>query len=93
MELALREGRFSALGSPDEWEITPEDAFEIRDYCNYVLAFYARNKCGTNDDRRFFQGVISKVDTMLASGGYLWSRPSVLEQDIESGRQLTLDIG
>ena len=93
VELALREGRFSALGSPDEWEITPEDAYEIGEYCRYVLKFYRRNKCGTSADRRFFEYTTSKVDNMLASGGYLWKRPSVLEQDIESGRQLTLDIG
>ena len=89
---AMREGRFSALGSPDDWTITPEDAWEIRDYCNYVLEFYRSNRVGTRDDLHFFNQVIAKVDSMLAGGGYLWARPDTLEADIAAGRQLTFDI-
>jgi len=91
--LAMREGRFSALGNPDEWEITETDAWEIRDYCEYVLDFYRDNGVATREDIYFFQHTISKVDSMLASGGWLWNRPGALEADIEAGRQLTFDIG
>ena len=93
VELAIRQGRFSALGSPDEWEITPSEAWEIRDYCVYVLDFYRTNGVATREDIYFFTDTIHKVDNMLASGGYLWQRPSALEDDIEAGRQLQLDIG
>ena len=93
VELAMREGRFSALGDPDDWEITEKDAWAIRDYCLYVLSFYRDNGVATRADIHFFDQTINKVDSMLAGGGWLWSRPSVLEDDIASGRQLTLDIG
>lgn len=93
VSLAIREGRFSALGDPDEWDITPEDAWSIRDYCDYVLDYYRVNLCGTRDDVHFFIKTRSKIDSMLAGGGYLWQRPDCLEQDIAAGRQLTFDIG
>lgn len=90
--LALRQGRFSALGEPGEWEISPADAFEIRDYCEYCIKFYRENGVRNEDDVQFFLQTMQKIDNMLAGGGWLWSRPSVLEQDIESGNQLTFDI-
>jgi len=93
VELAIRQGRFSALGNPDEWEITPSEAWEIRDYCLYVLDFYRSNGVATREDIYFFTETISKVDSMLSGGGNLWKRPSVLEDDIEAGRQLQFDIG
>ncbi len=89
---AMAEGRFSALGNPDGWEITPDEAWSIRDYCMYVLDFYRDNGVATREDIHFFNQVISKIDSMLAGGGWLWNRPSVLEDDILSGRQLTFDI-
>lgn len=90
--LAMRQGRFSALSDPDDWDITPAEAFSIRDYIIYVLAFYRTNLCGTQEDLFFFEQTLRKVDAMLAGGGWLWSRPSALEQDIDSGVQRTLDI-
>jgi len=90
---AMREGRFSALGDPDDWEITEADAWSVRDYCLYVLDFYRDNGVASVDDIYFFEQTISKVDCMLRSGGWLWNRPSILEDDIAAGRQLTLDIG
>lgn len=95
VNLAVREGRFSALGSPDEWDISPEDAWEVRDYCVYVLAFYRENGVGgypTRDDVHFFEQTIAKIDSMLHGGGWLWTRPDALEEDILAGRQLTFDI-
>jgi len=92
VSLAIREGRFSALGSPDEWEITPEDAWQVRDYCEYVLTFYRENGVSARDDVYFFEQTIHKIDSMLRGGGWLWNRPSALEADIVAGRQLTFDI-
>lgn len=90
--LAIQEGRFSALGNPDEWEITPEEAWSVRDYCQYVLDFYRENGVATKDDIHFFEHTRGKVDSMLAGGGWLWQRPSVLECDIANGSQVTFDI-
>lgn len=89
---ALAEGRFNANSGPDEWEITPEDAWQIRDYCEYVIEFYRSTMSGSPSDVYFFSTVISKVDSMLAGGGWLWNRPSQLEEDILNGDQLTFDI-
>lgn len=89
---AMAEGRFSALGDPDDWDITPEDAWSVRDYCEYVLTFYRENGVGDRDDIHFFNSTVSKIDSMLSGGGWLWSRPSALEADIIAGRQLTFDI-
>ena len=89
---AMAEGRFSALGSPDEWELSERDAWQIRDYCVYVLDFYRDNGVASRDDIYFFQQTISKVDCMLRGGGYLWNRPTALEDDIAAGRQTTLYV-
>lgn len=93
VELAIRQGRFSALSDPNEWEITPSEAWEIRDYCIYVLDFYRDNGVATREDIHFFTHTIRKVDSMLAGGGYLWKRPTNLEDDIAAGRQLQFEIG
>jgi len=89
---AMQEGRFSALGSPDDWEITPDDAWEVRDYCSYVLDWYRVNLSGSPADMHFFEQTRSKVDSMLSGGGWLWDRPTALEHDIAAGNQLTFDI-
>lgn len=89
---AMRQGRFNANGEPSEWEITPEEAWQIRDYCEYVIQFYRDTYSGSPSDVYFFTTVISKVDSMLAGGGWLWNRPEQLEEDILSGKQLTFDI-
>ncbi len=93
VSLAIRQGRFSALGSPDEWEISPDEAWEIRDYCEYCIRFYRENGVNQADDVYFFTQTMSRIDAMLAGGGWLWNRPTVLEQDIESGIQVTFEIG